>query len=173
MLAAIEPVRYPAGGLSHKQVTEIRKLKARMEAERLPRGVRRDRHLKLGKGGLSDVEWTVQLLQLQHAGNNASLRLNSTLATLDELERRRFIDRGDAAVLRKAWRMCTAARNGNYLWSGRAAQADILPDDIYSLGGIAVYLGYDANRGQHFENDLLAVMRRSRDVTERLFYGRE
>ena len=76
-------------------------------------------------------------------------------------------------MLRKAWRMCTAARNGNYLWSGRAAQADILPDDIYSLGGIAVYLGYDANRGQHFENDLLAVMRRSRDVTERLFYGRE
>ena len=54
-----------------------------------------------------------------------------------------------------------------------SGQADILPDDIYSLGGIAVYLGYDANRGQHFENDLLAVMRRSRDVTERLFYGRE
>lgn len=46
-----------------------------------------------------------------------------------------------------------------YLWSGRANQADILPDDIYSLGGIAVYLGYGAHRGQHFENDLLAVMR--------------
>ena len=29
---------------------------------------------------------------------------------------------------------------GNYLWSGHANQADILPDDIYSLGGIAVYL---------------------------------
>lgn len=47
-------------------------------------------------------------------------------------------------------------RNGSYLWSGRANQADILPDDIYSLGGIAVYLGYGAHRGQHFENDLLA-----------------
>ena len=143
-----------------------------MEAERLPRGVRRDRHLKLGKGGLSDVEWTVQLLQLQHAGNNASLRLNSTLATLDELERRRVIDRGDAAVLRKAWRMCTAARNGNYLWNGRVSQADILPDDMYSLGGIAVYLGYDAHRGQHFENDLMGTMRKARDVAEHLFYGR-
>lgn len=50
----------------------------------------------------------------------------------------------------KTWRMCTAARNGSYLWSGRVNQADILPDDSYSLGGIAVYLGYDANRGQHF-----------------------
>ena len=167
-----DPLRYPISPLTDAQLGEIRKLKARMEAERLPRGVRRDRHLKLGKGGLSDVEWTVQLLQLQHAGNNASLRLNSTLATLDELERRRFIDRGDAAVLRKAWRMCTAARNGNYLWNGRVSQADILPDDMYSLGGIAVYLGYDAHRGQHFENDLMGTMRKARDVAEHLFYGR-
>ena len=75
-------------------------------------------------------------------------------------------------MLRKAWRMCTAARNGNYLWNGRVSQADILPDDIYSLGGIAVYLGYDAHRGQHFENDLLGAMRKARDVAERLFYGR-
>ncbi len=31
-----------------------------------------ERHLKLGKGGLSDVEWTIQLQQLQHAGDNAN-----------------------------------------------------------------------------------------------------
>lgn len=167
-----DPLRYPKNDLTEAQITEIRKLKARMEAERLPRGVRRDRHLKLGKGGLSDVEWTIQLLQLQHAGNNANLRVNGTLEALDELERRKLIDTADAVILRKAWCMCTAARNGSYLWSGRVNQADILPDDTYSLGGIAVYLGYDANRGQHFENDLLAVMRKSRDVMERLFYGR-
>ncbi len=165
------PLRYPKMDLTETQIAEIRKLKARMEAERLPRGVRRDRHLKLGKGGLSDVEWTIQLLQLQHAGENANLCVNGTLEALDELERRKLVDAGDAVILRKAWRMCTAARNGSYLWSGRVNQADILPDDTYSLGGIAVYLGYDANRGQHFENDLLAVMRKSRDVMERLFYG--
>ncbi|NEG72825.1 bifunctional [glutamine synthetase] adenylyltransferase/[glutamine synthetase]-adenylyl-L-tyrosine phosphorylase [Bifidobacterium ramosum] len=167
-----DPLRYPVNDLTDAQLGEIRKLKARMEAERLPRGVRRERHLKLGKGGLSDVEWTVQLLQLRHAGDHAALRLNSTLETLDELERMTIISTADAIVLRKAWRMCTAARNGNYLWNGRVNQADILPDDIYSLGGIAVYLGYDAHRGQHFENDLLGAMRKARDVTERLFYGR-
>lgn len=167
-----DPLRYPVNELTESEVAQIRKLKARMEAERLPRGVRRDRHLKLGKGGLSDIEWTVQLLQLRHAGDHAALRLNSTLGALDELERMTYISTADAMVLRKAWRMCTAARNGNYLWSGRVSQADILPDDIYSLGGIAVYLGYDAHRGQHFENDLLSAMRKARDVTERLFYGR-
>ncbi|KFI51742.1 bifunctional [glutamine synthetase] adenylyltransferase/[glutamine synthetase]-adenylyl-L-tyrosine phosphorylase [Bifidobacterium biavatii] len=167
-----DPLRYPVAELSEAEIGEIRKLKARMEAERLPRGVRRERHLKLGKGGLSDVEWTVQLLQLQHAGDHAALRLNSTMDALDELERMKYVSAADAIVLRKAWRMCTAARNGNYLWNGRVSQADILPDDMYSLGGIAVYLGYDAHRGQYFENDLLSAMRKARDVTDRLFYGR-
>ena len=129
-----DPLRYPKIDLTEAQVAEIRKLKARMEAERLPRGVRRDRHLKLGKGGLSDVEWTIQLLQLQHAGDNANLRVNGTMQALYELERRKLVSAGDAVVLRRAWWMCTAARNGSYLWSGRVNQADILPDDTYSLG---------------------------------------
>ena len=167
-----DPLRYPTTELTEAELQNIRKLKARMEAERLPRGVRRERHLKLGKGGLSDVEWTVQLMQLQHAGDIKDLRVNGTLEALDVLEAKKLISAIDAIQLRKAWTLCTAARNGSYLWSGRANQADILPDDIYSLGGIAVYLGYGAHRGQHFENDLLAVMRKCRDVCQRLFYGK-
>ncbi|PLS24629.1 bifunctional [glutamine synthetase] adenylyltransferase/[glutamine synthetase]-adenylyl-L-tyrosine phosphorylase [Bifidobacterium imperatoris] len=166
-----DPLRYPTQELTDAELQSIRKLKARMEAERLPRGVRRERHLKLGKGGLSDVEWTVQLLQLQHAGDIKDLRVNGTLEALQVLEDKKLISAIDAIQLRKAWTTCTAARNGNYLWSGRANQADILPDDMYSLGGIAVYLGYGAHRGQHFENDLLGVMRKCRDVCQRLFYG--
>ncbi|RSX55998.1 glutamine-synthetase adenylyltransferase [Bifidobacterium dolichotidis] len=169
----VNPLRYSTTPLTEAELAEIRKLKARMEAERLPRGVHRDRHFKLGKGGLSDVEWTVQLLQLQHAGDIAELRTQSTMQALNTLESLHFINAFDAQALRQAWQMCTAARNGNYLWSGRVAQADILPDDLYSLGGIAVYLGYEANEGQKFENDILAVMRRARDVAERLFYERE
>lgn len=167
-----DPLRYPTTELTEAELQNIRKLKARMEAERLPRGVRRERHLKLGKGGLSDVEWTVQLMQLQHAGDIKDLRVNGTLEALDVLEAKKLISAIDAIQLRKAWTLCTAARNGSYLWSGRANQADILPDDIYSLGGTAVYLGYGAHRGQHFENDLLAVMRKCRDVCQRLFYGK-
>ncbi|WP_440201429.1 bifunctional [glutamine synthetase] adenylyltransferase/[glutamine synthetase]-adenylyl-L-tyrosine phosphorylase [Bifidobacterium pullorum] len=167
-----DPLRYPLTTLTDAELGEIRKLKARMEAERLPRGVRRDRHLKLGKGGLSDVEWTVQLLQLEHAGAEPSLRVGSTIPALLELKRLGHIAPADADVLEAAWRICTAARNGNYLWNGRAAQADIIPDDIYSLGGVAVYLGYEAHRGQRFENELLSAMRRCREVVECLFYGR-
>jgi glutamate-ammonia-ligase adenylyltransferase len=166
-----DPLRYPDEAVSETAVAEIRKLKARMESERLPRGVSRHRHLKLGRGGLSDVEWTVQLMQLCHAGRDKGLRVHSTLAALNELERLGYIEFADSQTLRRAWRMCTDARNGNYLWTGRAAQADILPEDLDSLGAIGVYLGYNSHHGQHVENDMLATMRQCREVVERLFYG--
>ena len=167
------PFRYPAERLTDDQLQEIRRLKARMEAERLPRGVRRDRHLKLGRGGLSDVEWTVQLLQLQHAHDIEALQVNSTMQALDVLVEHGLIVMEDAKILRDAWQMCTAARNGNYLWNGRANRADILPDQHFDMSGIATYLGYDPDRGQQFENDILSQMRKSREVCERLFYGVE
>lgn len=166
-----DPLRYMGRPLTQAEISEIRTLKARMEAERLPRGVRRDRHLKLGAGGLSDVEWTVQLLQLEHAGEHPELRTTSTLDALNELKNLGYIGDADAKSLREAWRMLTDARNGNYLWSARMATADVLPDDLFSLGGVATFLGYGANRGQYFINDMTAAMRRCREVMERLFYG--
>ncbi|MBW3088163.1 bifunctional [glutamine synthetase] adenylyltransferase/[glutamine synthetase]-adenylyl-L-tyrosine phosphorylase [Bifidobacterium sp. 82T24] len=167
------PLRYPDQPLSEAEIMDIRKLKARVEAERLPRGVRRERHLKLGKGGLSDVEWTVQLLQLQKAHDHPELQCVSTLPALDILERLGEIQPDDASILRQSWTMATNARNANYLWSGRANRADVLPDDTYSLGGIAAVLKEPAHRGQAFENELLGVMRKCRLVTERLFYGKD
>lgn len=166
-----DPLRYPEQSIQPEQVSEIRKLKARMEAERLPRGVRRDRHLKLGAGGLSDVEWTIQLLQLQFAGRYPELRLTSTIDTLHALQSLDLIDADDAQALEIGWKLCTSARNARYLWSGKASQADILPDDTYILGAMAVYRGYPAHRGADFANEILGAMRHCRDVMSRLFYG--
>ena len=71
--------RRPQGPASS---TEIRKLKARVEAERLPRGADPAKHTKLGPGGIADVEWTVQLLQLQHAYRLPELRSTRTITAL-------------------------------------------------------------------------------------------
>ncbi|MCH4159396.1 MAG: bifunctional [glutamine synthetase] adenylyltransferase/[glutamine synthetase]-adenylyl-L-tyrosine phosphorylase [Bifidobacterium minimum] len=166
-----DPLRFPREPPHDEGIAEIRRLKARMEGERLPRGVRRDRHLKLGLGGLSDVEWTVQLLQLLHAGHEPTLRTGSTLTALHALTDLGLVDGSDADILANAWRLCTAARNANYLWTGRATQADILPDDRYSLAGVAVCMGYPPHHGQQFDNDVMSAMRRCRDVTKRLFYA--
>ncbi|MFU0568787.1 bifunctional [glutamine synthetase] adenylyltransferase/[glutamine synthetase]-adenylyl-L-tyrosine phosphorylase [Gardnerella vaginalis] len=168
----VNELRYAVNPLSDSQLAEIRKLKARMEAERLPRGVSRDRHLKLGRGGLSDVEWTVQLMQLQYASKHESLRVVGTMQALKALQSEHFISDEDAEVLSRCWHMCSAVRNANFLWSGSMARADIIPTDSYSLGGIATYLGYEPNQGRVFENDLLATMRQCREIMSRLFYAR-
>ena len=75
-------MRYPRGGLSREQVTEIRRIKARVETERLPRGADPNTHAKLGRGGLADVEWAVQLLQLRHGYALPELRSTRTLEAL-------------------------------------------------------------------------------------------
>ena len=79
----VEPLRWSPDGLDDDGLRQIRRLKARMEAERLPRGTNPARHIKLGPGGLSDVEWAVQVLQLQHAARVSELRTTSTLEALD------------------------------------------------------------------------------------------
>ena len=168
----VNDLRYAKNPLSESQLAEIRKLKARMEAERLPRGVSRDRHLKLGRGGLSDVEWTVQLLQLQYAGTYESLRVVGTMQALKALQSEHLIEDEDAQILERCWHMCSAVRNANFLWSGSMSRADVIPTDSYSLGGIATYLGYEPNQGRVFENDLLATMRQCREIMSRLFYAR-
>jgi glutamate-ammonia-ligase adenylyltransferase len=56
---------YPAD-FGDAQLSTMRRMKARIEKERIPRRVQPERHLKLGPGGLSDVEWTIQLLQQRH-----------------------------------------------------------------------------------------------------------
>ena len=88
---------------------EVRRIKARVDEERLPRGADPHLHLKLGRGGLADIEWTVQLLQMRHAGQHPGLR---TPRTLDALPGR---SRGRAAGRRTtrrrwpgAWRSVSA-----------------------------------------------------------------
>ena len=84
-LLIADKTRYPPGGVSAEAVQEIRRIKARVDAERLPRGADPNTHTKLGRGGLADVEWTVQLLQLRHAHEVPALHNTSTLQTLDAI----------------------------------------------------------------------------------------
>lgn len=169
----INPVRYPQSGLTSSQVSEIQRMKARVEAERLPRAMSRQRALKLGWGGLSDVEWLIQTLQLQHAGEFENLRTTSTLDALDAAQADNLISAEDAQILRAAWSMVADARNAAYLWQGRAERADQLPDDEYSLGAMAACMGLGAHRGEWFENEILALMRRARHVFDTNFYSEQ
>jgi glutamate-ammonia-ligase adenylyltransferase len=134
----IEPLRYPASGLPEASLMEIRRLKARMEAERLPRGADRALHTKLGPGGLSDVEWVAQLLQLRFAARFPALRVTGTRQVLAAAAEAGLIAEEDRALLDDAWYQTTRIRNGITLVRGRPG--DQLPTGARDLAGIARYL---------------------------------
>jgi len=150
-------------------VREIRRLKARMEAERMPRGTDPAMHLKLGPGGLSDVEWVVQLLQLAHAGQLPGLRTTRTLDALAAAEQAGLIDADDAAALAASWRLATRIRNAVVLLRGRPS--DVLPAKQAELAAVASILGYPPDASQDLVEDYRRTARRARAVAERLFYG--
>jgi len=146
---------------SEEDEREIRRMKARVEAERLPAGEDPDFHLKLGRGALLDIEFTVQLLALRH-----DVRSPATLTALDRLEGIGAVGAADAEVLRTAFAFCETARNRAHLISDTAG--DALPQDPLVLTRLARSLGTTA---AGLRNDYRRVTRRSRAVVERLFYG--
>ncbi len=165
----VDPVRYPDGGLDRAGVVEIRRIKARVDTERLPRGADRATHTKLGRGGLADVEWTVQLLQLRHAAQVPGLRTTSTLEALRAAVEAELLAPDDAAALEAAWRMATRARNAVMLVSGRPS--DQLPRRGRVLDGVARTFGHPPGPGTgEFLDAYLRATRRAHAVVERVFY---
>ncbi|MEN2740904.1 bifunctional [glutamine synthetase] adenylyltransferase/[glutamine synthetase]-adenylyl-L-tyrosine phosphorylase [Microbacterium sp. X-17] len=163
-----DTVRYPAS-LDLASVREIKRIKARVESERLPQGADRRRHLKLGPGGLSDVEWLVQLVQLEHARADPELRTTSTLHALDVAVASGLVPEEGGARLREAWRLASRLRSANTLLS--AQTSDILPVDRHRLDGIGRLLEYGPGAATRVDEEWLAVSRRARRVFEQLFYG--
>ena len=162
-------VRYPEGGVSPAAVLEIRRIKARVDAERLPRGADPNTHTKLGRGGLADVEWTVQLLQLRHAHAVPALRNASTLQALDAIGAAELIPESDVAQLREAWLTATRARNALVLVRGKPT--DQLPGPGRQLNAVAVAAGWRNGDGGEFLDNYLRVTRRAKAVVNNVFGG--
>ncbi len=169
LMDLVAPVRYPPGGLAPAAVKEIRRLKARMESERLPRGADPRTHLKLGPGALSDVEWTIQLLQLHHAYAIPGLQTTQTLPALRVAVEAELIDEDDAQVLSRAWCLASSLRNAIMLWSGKPS--DSLPKSLRDADGVYRIIGGEPGHGAALAEDYRKAARRARAVTERLFYG--
>ncbi|MDT4893612.1 MAG: [glutamine synthetase] adenylyltransferase / [glutamine synthetase]-adenylyl-L-tyrosine [Pseudonocardiales bacterium] len=166
----VDPIRYPAGGISATDLTEIRRIKARVDAERLPRGADPTTHTKLGRGGLADIEWTVQLMQLAHGCGVPGLRTPRTLDALAAAEAAGLMTAGQAETLASAWRFATRVRNA--LMLVRDKPEDQVPHGGQRLQALGRAMGYPAGfePGQLLD-DYRRAARRARRVVEDLFYG--
>jgi [glutamine synthetase] adenylyltransferase / [glutamine synthetase]-adenylyl-L-tyrosine phosphorylase len=143
---------------------EVRRMKARIERERIPPGEDPEFHLKLGRGSLSDVEFTVQLLQMR-TGTHAP----STMGALDRLASAGVVSGEDADILRAAYRFCERTRNRWWLVGSAPSAVDALPQRPDDLSHLARSLDTTAGR---LRDEYRRVTRRARRVVERLFYGK-
>ncbi|HEU0238157.1 MAG TPA: bifunctional [glutamine synthetase] adenylyltransferase/[glutamine synthetase]-adenylyl-L-tyrosine phosphorylase [Micromonosporaceae bacterium] len=176
-LAFANSVRYPPGGLTPAQVMEIRRIKARVDTERLPRGADPAMHAKLGRGALTDVEWAVQLLQLRHGHRIEGLRTTSTLGALDVARSADLVSSADSDALAAAWTLASRVRNALMMVRGRPT--DQVPRQGVELAGLVRVLGTDgpaggaARRrdGGEFVDDYLRTLRHARAVFEKIFHA--
>jgi [glutamine synthetase] adenylyltransferase / [glutamine synthetase]-adenylyl-L-tyrosine phosphorylase len=155
--------------VDERYAREIRTMKARIERERGSGSRARNViDVKLGQGGLSDIEWTVQLLAVLHGGESADLRRPGVLNRLDAAVEVGALSGEEAVWLRHAWRLLTSIRNARYL--GGARRTDELPMDLESLERLAIVLGYPGDGGQQLREEVTRAVRRVRRVHERHFY---
>ncbi len=162
LLRTLEPHVWDAP-LTDDDRREIRRVKARMETERIPAGEDARFHLKLGRGSLSDIEFTVQLLQLA-----TGTRGTGTLRALADLVDDGAIAREDADLLETSYRFCERTRNRWYLVN--SGPGDSLPTQPEPLRWLARSLGTTSTE---LREQYRRVTRRSRRVVERLFYGND
>ncbi len=147
---------------------EIRLMKARVERERLPASARQRFNLKLGPGGLNDVQFLVELYALRHAGAHPDLRSGSTLEKLRGLAEAGVLSQEDAARLEEAYLFCSHVRNRIFLIKGRPL--DEIPERPEDAVVLAESLGYVGHPRSHLMEDFRRVTRRARSTFEKLFY---
>ncbi|MDD7384264.1 MAG: bifunctional [glutamine synthetase] adenylyltransferase/[glutamine synthetase]-adenylyl-L-tyrosine phosphorylase [Actinomycetaceae bacterium] len=169
--AVVDAFRYPAGGIPAGEVASIRRIKARIEAERIPAGVPAQRHIKLGPGGMTDIDFCAQLIQLQSAGSYPSLRSTHTVDVLRAAQAEGLMDSSDASVLIQAYLFSLRLRHVRSI-AGAGRKANILPHDPDDLDVCAYLLGRDeSDRSIRLAEDYQRAARRARSLVMQYFYG--
>lgn len=169
--AEMDRHRYPQGGLTESSRREITRMKARVESERLPRNTDPSLHVKLGRGGMTDVEWTAQILALEHGHEIEGLRTPRTLDQLRVAAEAEVLSTREAQELAEAWTLAWQIRRGLFLWKGR--EGDVLPTDRYDLRALALLIDGEDGSAVELEERYFRLTRRARVIAERLIFGED
>ena len=170
-LKELEPFIYRRY-LDYTTVDELRHMKERIENELLT-GDEKARNLKLGYGGIREVEFFTQALQLVNGGYEPGLRGPSTLPALAELAKRKFISIEERDKLIEAYRFLRQAEHKVQIV--QEGHVHSIPEGKEEEQAYARRLGY-ARRGQLGERELFWRDHRRytntvRNVFDRLFYS--
>ncbi len=160
--------------LSEEEQNDIRSVKTRVENERL-KPENRWSDLKLGPGGMTDIEFTTQLLQLRHGLANPSVRRTNTISAINALRTAKLVSAAEARAACRCYELCTKLRNAMNLYFGRAL--DNLPTDASQQAVLARMLHITTlAEGAHVEQSLIHELDQFRsevrEWVEKELYGR-
>ena len=149
----------------------VRSMKARTEVDVARKGLSA-RELKRGPGGIRDIEFAVQLLQLVHGRADSALRSPTTLIALSELATAGYVAAEDAQALELAYRFLRAAEHRLQLVEDQQVHA--LPTDAAGRTRLARVMGFrddsSVDRHRYFEAELRRHQATVRSIHERLFF---
>jgi glutamate-ammonia-ligase adenylyltransferase len=157
--------------LTREQIVAVRRMRVRMEEERVrPKGAGRY-HFKLGYGGLADVQFAVELALMRDGAHHPDVRRTRTIEAIEALAAERLIEDSVALSLSEAFGFLTSIKATLEL--ERRVQAEVLPPSPEGQAALATRLGY-GERGRHrFLQDYRRITRRARLAMERVFYREE
>lgn len=158
-LEMVQPFRYPRS-IQEGVLREVAAMKDRIEQEVVKSG-ELERNVKLGRGGIREVEFIVQSLQVLHAGKQPFLQGGQTLPCLAKLAQYEWLSRAEADALADAY--CFLRKVEHRLQMDENRQTHTLPEDRASLERLA--------RLMQFENRRLFEQQRRRhtDHVRRIF----
>jgi glutamate-ammonia-ligase adenylyltransferase len=168
LVSATRDVAFPMQ-MDQAALTEIRHLKARMERERIPRGTEPRRHIKLGPGSMSDVEFAVQLLQMRNGVKDEGLRTTNTKEAIRAAKELDLLGVDESDQLLAGYSFLERLRNHLFFMSARPVDAlPVKPEELEALG---IAVGFHDQPRQELEEAYLRTTRRIRRIAEPLIYG--
>lgn len=172
-LRDVEPFVYRRY-LDFSTVEELREMKTRIERELLA-PMNRERNVKLGPGGIREVEFFTQALQLLNGGHDASVRDANTLRALERVAERGLIPRNEARSLSDAYRFLRQVEHK--IQMVQEAHSHTIPESRDEQAALARRLGYKKERGKSERALFWSDFRRQTEAVgaafDRLFHGAE
>ncbi len=158
---------FPPDGITIDRVADIRRMRERIERERVKPPEAAKFHFKLGVGSLADVQFAVELSLMRHGGSHPEIRSRRTLEAIDRLAAAKLMSGSVARDLGEAFVFCTDVKNA--LEMDRRLHAEAVPPNPAEQTALARRLGYEEYPRQSFIDDYLRVTRRARRAMERVF----
>ncbi|NBV90397.1 MAG: bifunctional [glutamine synthetase] adenylyltransferase/[glutamine synthetase]-adenylyl-L-tyrosine phosphorylase, partial [Actinobacteria bacterium] len=147
-------------------VSDVQEMRS-MVLEQIP-AKEAERELKLGRGGLRDVEFAVQLLQLVHGRSDVMVRSPNTIHALEQLSTWGYVGREDAAKLANAYRFMRTLEHRIQLLV--MTRTHVLPTDEQNLRQLGRSMGFF----QEPTAELIATWKQQatiiRRIHEKLFF---